>query len=68
MSPILRKAVEMTNRPIRIVYVKMTESESLPNDGIDFNELVSTKGWMEQFLLVRYLIDYFLQQVSISAA
>lgn len=50
MSPILEKSVEMTGKAIKIVYVKETPSSSIPASGIDFNELVETKGkWREIF-------------------
>ncbi|CRK98690.1 CLUMA_CG012130, isoform A [Clunio marinus] len=44
MSGILRKAVELSKRPIKIVYVKETESELLPADGIDFNQLINSQN------------------------
>lgn len=44
MSPILEKSVEMTGKAIKIVYVKESPSSSIPASGIDFNELVETKG------------------------
>lgn len=44
MSDILKKAIDVIQRPIKIVYVKEVESESLPSNGIDINELVNPKG------------------------
>ena len=44
MSPILEKAVEMAGKPIKIVYVKHMPDSAIPNGGIDFFELVETKG------------------------
>lgn len=43
-SSVLQEAVRLTKKSIKIVYVKETEGEAIPADGIDFNELVSTKG------------------------
>ncbi|CRK97641.1 CLUMA_CG011026, isoform A [Clunio marinus] len=44
MSNVLRQAVAMTKKPIRVVYCKETESEALPVDGVNFNDLISTEG------------------------
>jgi 4-coumarate--CoA ligase len=44
MSPILEKSVAMTGRPIKIIYVKEAPSSAIPTNGIDFGELVETKG------------------------
>lgn len=44
MSAVLQEAVTLTKRPIRIIYVKETQDESIPVNGIEFNELISTKG------------------------
>lgn len=44
MSPILEKAVEMTGKPIKNIYVKVTPNCAIPANGIDFNELVEVKG------------------------
>lgn len=43
-SEVLQKAVLMTKRPIRIVYVRSTQNESLPSNGISFDELISLNG------------------------
>jgi hypothetical protein len=47
MSSVLQEAVQMTKRPIRIIYVKETQAESIPAGGVDFNELISTQGEQE---------------------
>jgi hypothetical protein len=39
MSKTFEDAVELTKRPIKVVYVKESESESIPRGGIDFKEL-----------------------------
>lgn len=44
MSPILQKSVEMTNKPIKIVYIKEAPNSSIPANGIDFCELIDPKG------------------------
>lgn len=44
MSPVIEKAVEMTGQQTKIVYVKMTKDEAIPAGGIDFLELIETKG------------------------
>lgn len=44
MSGILAEAVAMAKRPIKIVYVKETQAESLPAGGIDLEDLISTDG------------------------
>lgn len=44
MSGVLQNAVAMTKKTIRIIYAKETESDSLPADGINLAELISTKG------------------------
>lgn len=44
MSEVLKKAVNMTNRDIKIVYVKEKSNESIPSDGINFHELIAVKG------------------------
>jgi hypothetical protein len=44
MSTVLQEAVKMAKKPIRIIYVKETQAEAIPADGIDFNELISTQG------------------------
>lgn len=49
-SAVLQEAVALTKRPVRVIYVKESDSESLPAGGIDFNELISTDGkrkWLE---------------------
>lgn len=43
-AKVLQEAVALTKRPIKIIYAKLTESESLPAGGIDLNELSSTNG------------------------
>lgn len=44
MSKTLKQAVEMTKRPIRIIYVKAIETELLPAGGIDLQDLTATTG------------------------
>lgn len=44
MSKLFEKITELIPRPIKIVYVKMVESESLPASGIDMNELINPKS------------------------
>ena len=44
MSSTLQEAVKLTKTPIRIIYVKETQAEAIPADGVDFNELVNTQG------------------------
>ncbi|KAG5680265.1 hypothetical protein PVAND_009784 [Polypedilum vanderplanki] len=44
MSPILKKSVEMTKKPIKIVYVKETPDAKIPANGIDFCELIDSRG------------------------
>lgn len=44
MSPILQKSVDMTKKPIKIIYIKVTPTSSIPANGIDFCELIDTKG------------------------
>ena len=44
MSPILQKSVKMTKKPLKIVYIKETPTSAIPADGIDFCELIDTKG------------------------
>ncbi|XP_070493219.1 uncharacterized protein [Chironomus tepperi] len=44
MSPILEKAVEMSKKPIKIIYIKETPTSAIPANGIDFCELIDTKG------------------------
>lgn len=59
-SAVLEEAVALAKRPIRVIYVKETESESFPAGGIDFNELISTDGkgnWLRRGIS---LISYFL--------
>lgn len=61
MSSILIEAVAKTKLPIRIVYTKETEAESIPAGGIYFNELVSTQGWTKSLeLFYRFLNFPFL--------
>lgn len=50
MSKVLQEAVVIANRPIKIVYAKATEAESLPIGGIDLNELISTQGDIDKIL------------------
>lgn len=52
MSKTLQQAVEITQRPIRIIYVKQSESEPLPSGGIDLDDLISTTGEIEFLFLV----------------
>ena len=44
MSPILQKSVEMSKKPINIVYIKETPTSAIPANGIDLCELIDTKG------------------------
>ncbi|KAL7033262.1 hypothetical protein ACKWTF_007522 [Chironomus riparius] len=44
MSPILQKSVEMSKKSIKIIYIKETPTSVIPADGIDFCELIDTKG------------------------
>jgi hypothetical protein len=44
MSSILEKAVEMTQKQIQIVYVKDAPSSAIPANGVNFAELIDTKG------------------------
>lgn len=41
MSKTLENAIALTKRTIRIVWVKTSQSESLPEGGIDFLELIA---------------------------
>lgn len=43
-SSTIQEAIELCKRPIKVVYVKEKEAESLPVGGIDFNELISLDG------------------------
>jgi hypothetical protein len=43
-SKIIQEAVELTKSPIRIVYIRSTPAESLPANGIAFDELISLNG------------------------
>lgn len=44
MSSVLQEAVKMAKRAIRIIYVKETQAEAIPAEGVDFSELISTQG------------------------
>jgi len=44
MHKTFEKAVELAKRPIKIVYIKETQAESLPAGGIDFFELIETSS------------------------
>lgn len=44
MSNLLKEAVEITKRQIKIVYIKQSRSESIPSGGIKFDELIDTRG------------------------
>lgn len=44
MAPILQKSVEMTKKPIKIVYVKEAPTSQIPANGINFCELTDPKG------------------------
>lgn len=44
MSAVLQEAVKMAKKSIRIIYVKETQADTIPANGIDFNELISTQG------------------------
>lgn len=53
MSKVLQDAVAMTKRPIKIIYAKETENESLPAGGINIDDLISTKGeFLKNILLL----------------
>jgi acyl-CoA synthetase (AMP-forming)/AMP-acid ligase II len=43
MKDLLQRAVEMTKRPIKIVYIKLG-NEVIPEGGINFHELIDRKG------------------------
>lgn len=54
MAKTLQQAVELTKRPIKTIYVKGTEVESLPAGGIDLQDLITTTG--EKFFPFRWLM------------
>lgn len=69
MSGVLQQAVAMTNRPIKIVYARETENESLPADGIDLEALTSTKGEIicrRNCQLVVIASSWFLAGINLS--
>lgn len=43
-SSVLEEAVKLTKRPIRIVYIRSTPNESIPANGIAFEELIRLDG------------------------
>lgn len=44
MSKTFEDAVLLSKKPIKIVYVKENENESIPSDGINFSELSEVAG------------------------
>lgn len=44
MSGVIQQAVELTKRPIKIVYAKETQNDSLPAGAIDLNDIIKTEG------------------------
>ena len=44
MCKTLEEAVMMSKMDVKIVYVKEKDSETIPANGISFNELVDTRG------------------------
>ncbi|XP_070492543.1 uncharacterized protein [Chironomus tepperi] len=44
MSDILKEAVQKSKKPIKIVYSTNSPSESIPADGIRFDDLIGTNG------------------------
>jgi basic membrane lipoprotein Med (substrate-binding protein (PBP1-ABC) superfamily) len=44
MSAVLEKAVENSKKPIKIVYIKQSQSDALPRERINFHELIETNG------------------------
>lgn len=44
MAPILQKAIEISKKDVKLVYVKMMPDEQIPGNGIFFNDLLSPSG------------------------
>lgn len=44
MSSVLQEAIKMTKRPVRTIYVKETQTEAIPADGVDFTQLINIQG------------------------
>lgn len=61
-SKTLEDAVEISKKPIKVVYVKEGESDSIPRNGIDFKEL-SEVGYLDLSLLKDFERD--LHQTAI---
>lgn len=53
MSKVLQESVRMAKISIKIIYIKETQAESIPADGIDFNELISTQGEFDRNLKIQ---------------
>lgn len=56
MSKTFEEAVELTKRPIKVIYVEESENESIPRGGIDFKEL-SEVGNLDLSLLREFERD-----------